>query len=104
MWIDIDGDGAGELVTGKRFRSHPHHEAGVNEAYGWYVFKWTGEGFAKQVIDFGPVGSGHGLGIAFAVADLTGNGRLDVVAPGKEGLAVYFNEGDGVVEVPAAQP
>ena len=104
QWIDIDGDGQGELVTGKRFRSHPHNEAGVDDAYGWYVFKWTGEGFAKHVVDFGPVGSGHGLGIAFAVADLTGSGRLDVVAPGKEGLAIYFNEGDGVVEVPSRKP
>ena len=99
QWVDIDGDGRGELITGKRFRSHPHHEPGVNDAYGWYIFKWTGEGFAKQVVDSGPVGSGKGLGISFAVADLTGNGRLDVVAPGKDGLAVYFNEGNGVEEV-----
>jgi hypothetical protein len=101
QWIDIDGDGQCELVTGKRFLSHPHQEPGVHDAFGWYIFKWTGECFAKQVIDFGPVGVGHGLGISFAVADLNGDGRLDVVAPGKEGLAVYFNEGDGrLVEMP----
>ena len=100
QWVDIDGDGHGELVTGKRFRSHPHDEPGVNDSFGWYIFKWTGECFAKQVVDFGPVGIGHGLGIHFAVADLNGDGRLDVVAPGKEGLAVYFNEGDGLVEMP----
>jgi len=28
-----------------------------------------------------------------AVADLTGSGRLDIVAPGKHGLYVFFNEG-----------
>jgi len=28
------------------------------------------------------------------VADLTGNGLLDLVAPGKDGLSVFFNEGD----------
>ena len=72
--------------------------------FGWYIFKWTGEGFAKQVVDFGPIGGGHGLGICFAVADLTGDGRLDVVAPGKEGLAIYFNEGEGIVEVPSIKP
>ncbi|MBW7893980.1 MAG: VCBS repeat-containing protein [Opitutaceae bacterium] len=95
QWVDIDGDGQCELITGKRFRAHPHGDQGDKDAYGWYVFKWTGEGFAKHVIDFGPIGSGKGLGIHFAVADLTGDGRLDVVAPGKDGLALYLNQGDG---------
>jgi hypothetical protein len=102
QWVDIDGDGKYELVTGKRFRSHPHHEPGVTEAFGWYIFKWTGECFAKRVVDFCPLGSGHGLGISFAVADIDGDGRLDVVAPGKEGLAVYFNESEGLVEMPSS--
>jgi len=31
QWIDIDGDGQCELITGKRLRSHPHHEPGVND-------------------------------------------------------------------------
>jgi hypothetical protein len=101
QWVDIDGDGQCELITGKRFLSHPHHEPGLHDAFGWYIFKWTGECFAKHVVDFGPIGVGHGLGISFAVADLNGDGRLDVVAPGKEGLAVYFNEGDGrLIEMP----
>jgi hypothetical protein len=105
QWVDIDGDGQSELITGKRFLSHPHHEAGLHDAFGWYIFKWTGECFAKQVIDFGPIGVGHGLGISFAVADLNGDGRLDVVAPGKEGLAIYFNEGDGrLIEMPVINP
>jgi len=29
----------------------------------------------------------------FALADLRGIGRMDLVAPGKEGLSVFFNEG-----------
>jgi hypothetical protein len=97
QWIDIDGDGKCELITGKRFLSHPHGEPGIHDAFGWYIYKWTGECFSKHVVDFGPVGVGHGLGISFAVGDLNGDGRLDVVAPGKEGLAVYFNEGNGTL-------
>jgi len=27
------------------------------------------------------------------VADLRGTGRLDIVAPGKDGLVVFYNEG-----------
>lgn len=93
QWVDIDGDGQKELVTGKRFRAHPQGDEGDEDAYGWYVFKWTGEGFAKHVVDFGPLGAGKGLGIHFAVGDLDGDGRLDVVAPGKDGLAIYYNLG-----------
>lgn len=92
--MDIDGDGQCELITGKRFRAHPQGDGGDKDPYGWYVFKWTGECFAKHVIDFGPLGSGKGLGIHFAVADLNGDGRLDVVAPGKDGLAIYLNQGN----------
>lgn len=93
QWVDIDGDGQCELITGKRFRAHPQGDGGDKDPYGWYVFKWTGECFVKHVVDFGPIGTGKGLGIHFAVADLNGDGRLDVVAPGKDGLAIYLNQG-----------
>jgi len=93
-WVDIDGDGQNELVTGKRFRAHPEGDPGDRDPYGFYVFKWLGDAFVKHVIDFGPLGSGKGLGIHAAIADLDGDGRLDIVAPGKDGLAIYFNEGN----------
>jgi len=93
IWVDIDGDGACELVTGKRHRAHCGKDPGEFDDLGVSYFKWTGEGFARQVIAHGPPGAGKGVGIHFAVADLTGSGRLDIVAPGKEGLSVFFNEG-----------
>ena len=93
QWVDIDGDGQCELVAGKRYRAHCGNDPGSADDVGIYYFKWTGETFAKQVIDCGPPGTGNGCGISFAVADLTGDGRLDIVAPGKDGLYVYFNEG-----------
>jgi hypothetical protein len=93
MWVDLDGDGVGELVTGKRHRAHCGNEAGEADDLGIYYFKWTGEGFSKQVVAHGPLGVGAGVGIHFAVADLRGTGRLDIVAPGKDGLHVFYNEG-----------
>ncbi len=94
IWADIDGDGEPELVTGKRWRAHPGDtDPGGRDDLGIYYFKWTGENFAKQVVSFGPVGEGVGCGINFALGDLRGSGRLDVVAPGKDGLYVFFNDG-----------
>lgn len=92
-WIDIDGDGQCELVTGKRYRAHNGGDPGTADDYGIYYFKWTGEGFAKQIIDYGPVRETTGVGIYFDMADLTGNGLPDIVAPGKDGLYVFYNEG-----------
>jgi hypothetical protein len=93
IWADIDGDGKPELVTGKRFRAHCGHDPGEFDDLGVYYFKWNGTGFAKQVISYGQPGIGAGCGIHFALADLRGTGRIDVVAPGKDGLHVFFNEG-----------
>lgn len=93
MWIDIDGDGECELVTGKRYRAHCGNDLGEQDDNGIYYFKWNGESFSKQVIDYGGTRVGTGLGIYFAMADLTGNGLPDLVAPGKDGLYVFFNEG-----------
>lgn len=92
-WVDLDGDGEPELVTGSRYRAHCGNDPGEWDDIGSYYFKWNGESFTKLVIDHGEVRSASGLGIRFAVADLHNTGRLDIVAPGKDGLYVFFNEG-----------
>jgi len=92
-WVDLDGDGECELVTGKRYRAHCGHDPGEYDPYGLYYFKWTGEGFAKQVIDYGPIRQATGCGISFQVVDIDGDGRLDIVAPGKDGLYLFRNMG-----------
>ena len=93
QWADIDGDGQCELITGKRYRAHCGGDPGAGDDVGIYYFKWDGETFSKQVIEYGPTRVATGCGIFFALADLNGNGRLDIVAPGKDGLYVFYNEG-----------
>lgn len=92
-WVDIDGDGQCELVTGKRYRAHCDKDPGSNDPVGIYYFKWTGEGFAKQIINYGPVPEATGCGIYFKVIDIDGDGKLDLVAPGKDGLYLFKNMG-----------
>lgn len=93
-WVDIDNDGEMELVTGKRYRAHNGNDPGGHDNLGMYYFKWNGESFTKNVISYGPFGEGKGAGIYFAVEDLNNSGFLDIVVAGKDGLAVFFNEGN----------
>jgi hypothetical protein len=92
-WVDLDGDGKEELVTGKRYRAHNGRDPGDNDPVGLYYFKWNGESFTKNVISYGPFGVGKGAGLYFAVADLRGTGRKDIIVAGKDGLAIFYNEG-----------
>lgn len=93
IWADIDSDGECELITGQRYRAHCGRDPGEADDIGVYYFKWNGESFTKNVIDYGTPGTASGVGIHFAVADLDSDGRLDIVAPGKEGLFVFYNLG-----------
>lgn len=91
-WVDIDGDGKNELVTGKRYQAHDT-DPGVNDPVGIYYYKWNGESFTKQIISYGKLGEGKGAGIYFAVSDLRGTGRKDIIVAGKDGLCIFYNEG-----------
>ena len=90
---DIDKDGELELITGKRYRAHNGNDPGDNDPCGVYIYKIKDSKFEKIVLDYGDSKEHSGVGIYFWLADLNGNGYMDIVAPGKEGLYLFENLG-----------
>ncbi|MEK7795005.1 MAG: VCBS repeat-containing protein [Candidatus Hydrogenedentota bacterium] len=93
MLVDLDKDGAPELVTGKRWRAHPEGDPGVDDPVGLYYYEINGGAFERHILDFGDPASHSGTGIYLWVADVDGNSWPDICAPGKEGLDLFLNQG-----------
>jgi len=93
MLADIDNDGKVELITGKRYRAHSGKDPGSTDPVGIYYFEIEGGKFNRITLDYGPPSEASGVGIYFWVADITGNGFKDILAPGKEGLYLFKNHG-----------
>jgi len=91
--MDIDKDGQLELITGKRYRAHNGHDPGSNDPIGVYYFEINNGKFERVTLDYGPPTKASGVGLFFWVSDITGNGWLDILAPGKEGIYLFANRG-----------
>lgn len=90
---DLDGDGRPELVTGKRYYAHNGHDPGAEDPVFVRYFNIDKRGnFTQHTIDFGPAKTTSGAGIYFWVEDVNGDGRPDIVAPGKSGLYLFLNQ------------
>ena len=89
---DIDGDGKLELITGARHFAHNGNDPGELNPFGFYIFDIENGEFKKNTLNFGKPEDTSGTGIYFWLEDLTGNGLKDIVAPGKEGLYIFYNE------------
>jgi hypothetical protein len=87
---DMDGDGALDIVTGKRFMAHNGHDPDEYGPLGvyWYKLqrgaepKWT-----KYAVSYN---EGIGAGLNVVVVDLDGDGDQDIVVTGKWGGPVWF--------------
>lgn len=90
-FADIDGDGADELISGKRVRAHNGNDPGGAEFPCMYYYKWEAKSksFNRFTINEGRVGTG----LQIRTADLNGDGKLDIAVAGKDGTWLLFNQG-----------
>ena len=95
VWDDIDGDGEPELITGKRYYAHSGKDPGANDPITIQYYDWNRESLSwtKNLISEAPAGEGPGIGLQIRVADLNGDGKVDLVVPGKSGTHILWNEG-----------
>jgi hypothetical protein len=87
---DIDGDGQPELLTGKRYRGHNGNDPGSYDPIVVYYYKinrQTGE-FTRHTIS---VNGAAGVGTQFIIADLDGDGDMDLATAGKSGAHFFEN-------------
>jgi len=97
---DLFGDGQMELLAGKRYRGHDGGDPGSYDPlviYYYTINRKTGE-FTRYPISLGGTA---GAGTQFVVADLDGDGDIDIATAGKTG--VHFFENLKIDLVPRAQ-
>lgn len=92
---DMDGDGLKDLVTGKRKGAHGTGVADVDSPAVLYWFRLTRP--AGQPPRFTPylIDSEAGIGTQITLADVNGDGRIDILTARRRGAFVFFNEGSG---------
>jgi FG-GAP-like repeat len=87
---DIDGDGQMELLAGKRYRGHNGQDPGSYDPLVIYYYKIdrkTGQ-FTRYPISMNGTA---GAGTQFVVADLDGDGDMDIATAGKTGVHFFEN-------------
>ena len=91
MWLDLDGNGIGEFVSGKRYYAHEGKDPGANDPLVIYSYEFDAESrsWSRRVIS---EGGKVGWGLSPAAADIDDDGDLDLVAPGRSGLHLLINQ------------
>lgn len=86
---DINGDGLQDVVAGKRYLAHRGRDPGWNEpaVLFWLELRRSSDGqiqFVSHCID-----DDSGVGTQLEVADLNGDGMLDVITSNKKGTCIF---------------
>jgi hypothetical protein len=92
-FVDIDGDGIPDIVTGKRYWAHGSGgdpEPNAPPVLYWFRTVPRGDGS----VDFVPylIDDDSGVGVQVVAGDVSGNGLPDVVISNKKGTFVFLHE------------
>ena len=90
LWVDLDNDGRGEFVNGKRYWAHEGRDPGARDPLVIYRYEFdpASSRFVRETIQAdGPAG----VGLDPKAADLDADGDLDLILPGRSGLYWYEN-------------
>jgi hypothetical protein len=91
MMADINGDGLPDFITGKRFWAHgPSGDVKPNDPAVVFWFELTRKD-GKPVWIAHEIDHDSGVGTQFEVADVNGDGMLDVITGNKKGV-YYFEQ------------
>jgi hypothetical protein len=100
--VDMDGDGARDIVTGKRFWSHGRMgDPDRNDQAVLYWFKLVRG--ADKSVDFVPylIDNDSGVGTQVVATDINGDGLPDIVVGNKKGAFVHLQMKGGAGRAPS---
>ena len=89
-WADLDGDGQGELITGKRVWGHLGKDPGAHESPVLYRYVWhpDTQEFTRHEINIGQVSTG----LFIQVEDLNQDQKPDIVVAGRTGTFILWQQ------------
>lgn len=88
-WVDMDQDGKMEFVNGKRYRAHGMSDPGAADPGVMYRYEFNKATRKFDRYDIMEKGGPAGIGIDPRIIDIDGDGDLDLVTPGRNGLYVF---------------
>ncbi|MBM83408.1 MAG: hypothetical protein CMJ78_22855 [Planctomycetaceae bacterium] len=94
-FVDINGDGTKDIVTGKRFFAHNGGDPGGKDPVLMYWYEIKRErGKAPKITAHEIVaGRGTGIGTQFMCADMNSDGKMDIALSNKKGVNLLIQTG-----------